>query len=128
MKRIVQILLIISGIIIVGICIYFGIKHINTIKIQNKYGRMLDKIQEAVEWQNNAVYVIRDEDFCSRKNKSSTTSDHLIAQGYLKKEDMLDIDGKNYCDARIDKYIDNDCNIRYKIKLSCHDCSTVSSH
>ncbi len=121
MKKLIPILII----IIVGICIFVGIKYINIIKTQNKYEKMLDKIQEAVDWQNDAVYVIRDEAFCANKTQMITTSDFLISQGYLKKKDLLDIDGKSYCEARIEKYKDDNCDIRYTIDLKCKDYSTV---
>ncbi len=121
MKKLIPILII----FIVGICIFVGIKYVNITKSQNKYEKMLDKIKEAVDWQNDAVFVIRDEAFCANKNKMITSSDFLISQGYLKKKDLLDIDGKSYCEARIEKYKDDNCNIRYIIDLKCKDYSTV---
>ncbi len=121
MKKLIPILII----IIVGICIFVGIKYVNIINTQNKYEKMLDKIKEAVDWQNDAVFVIRDEAFCANKTQTITTSDFLISQGYLKKKDLLDIDGKSYCEARIKIYKDDNCDIRYTIDLKCKDYSTV---
>ncbi len=121
MKKLIPTLMI----IIVGICILVGIRYVNIIKTQNKYEKMLNKIKEAVDWQNDAVFVIRDEAFCANKNRMTTTSDYLIQQGYLKKKDLLDIDGKSYCEARIEKYKDDNCDIRYTINLKCKDYSTI---
>ena len=59
----------------------------------------------------------------------STNSSFLINNGYIKKEELLDIDNKSYCDVYVDistEYKDKldhqrDCKIYYKIYLKCNE-------
>ena len=59
-------------------------------------------------------------------------SKFLINNGYIKKEELLDVDGKNYCDIYVVvyRYIDesisfeaygNDCEVNYKAYIKCKD-------
>ena len=87
-------------------------------------------MEKAVKWNIGAMYPnceISD----GFKDLSGThyNSSFLINNGYIKKEELLDIDNKSYCDVYVDistEYKDKldhqrDCKIYYKIYLKCNE-------
>ena len=88
-------------------------------KEQKRYVQILNKFESALNTYLDAKFVIKNEYNCSIYNKTSYTSDHLINTGNLKKEDMLEADGKSYCKALAVIKIDENCNISYDTYLNC---------
>lgn len=91
------------------------------IREQKRYEEILNKFEEAVVENLNATFVLRNEYNCTHYNGENLTSGWLIYQGNLKKEDMLDVDGENYCKALAKTYMGDNCNIEYKLYLSCQN-------
>ena len=98
MKKVITILIIIITIIIIGI---FGIKVYIKKDEQKRYNEIKESVKKAVEWQIKAtqpyctlVHGIPD----NMKSNSGghMQSKHLINSGYIKKEELLDIDKKSY--------------------------------
>lgn len=96
---------------------------------EQRYNEIRESIAKAMDWHIRASFVIRDEYHCKGEQRSTFSSQFLINYGFLKQEEMLDVDGKSYCKARIEKYIekysekymDEDCTMKYDIYLSCKD-------
>ncbi len=99
------------------------------IKRQERYNEIKENIKKGVEWNLNAIYPK-----CSLITKHDEKERHLgtfhsidlINEGYIKKEELLDIDKKSYCDAFVEIFKtsnesteQNKCKIRYKIYLKC---------
>ena len=74
-----------------------------------------------MDWHIEASFVIRDEYHCKGEHRSTWSSQLLINYGFLKKEEMLDVDGKSYCKATIEEYMGENCTMKYDIYLSCKD-------
>ena len=95
-----------------------------------RYEEIKESVKEAVEWNLRAQYPS-----CKiSKDFRETTfpgtfynSDFLINNGYIKKKELLDIDGKSYCDVYVDinTYYEDpqdqqkNCELYYKIYLKC---------
>lgn len=97
---------------------------------ENRYNEIRKSVEKAVKWNIGAMYPnceISD----GFKDLSGThyNSSFLINNGYIKKEELLDIDNKSYCDVYVDigtEYKDKldhqrDCKIYYKIYLKCNE-------
>ena len=86
-----------------------------------------------MKWNINAMYPncpIKD-NFDEEKSKftgNHYNSSFLINNGYLKKDELLDVDGKSYCDIYViiqstfenSQNHQNNCSIAYKIYLKCN--------
>lgn len=120
-KIIVIICLILIFIVALGIIYYLNKEKQEEInkKEQKRYAEILKKFENALNTYLDATFVIKNEYNCSIYNKTSYTSDHLINTGNLKKEDMLDADGKSYCSALAVINIDENCDISYDTYLNC---------
>ncbi|MDO4995970.1 MAG: hypothetical protein Q4E69_02205 [Bacilli bacterium] len=132
-KKIVKILLI----VIIVICIIGSVVitlDINRKKSANKrYTEIKESVKKAVEWNLKAQYpscpISNDFDKNANNGESFYNSSFLINNGYLKKEELLDIDGKSYCDIYVVirvKYEDpldhqNNCSTSYKAYIKCND-------
>lgn len=89
-----------------------------------RYNEIRENIKKAMDWQIRATFVIKSEENCN--NLSSIDGAHisssgLIGEGYLKKDEMLDVDKVSYCKATIITHEEENCNIGYKIYISCKD-------
>ena len=98
----------------------------------NRYEEIKESVRKAVEWNISAQYPgcsIATKYDKSAKNGTYYNSKTLIKNGYIKKEELLDIDGKSYCDIYVKinvKYDDpydhlHNCETSYKIYLKCND-------
>ena len=114
------------------------LKHNENLKneIRNNNARYLEikeSTKKAVEWNIKAMYPncpITDT-FDDNSNKSGThyNSSFLISNGYIKKEELFDVDRENYCDVYVviqTNYEDpqdhqKNCSTAYKIYLKCKD-------
>ena len=129
MKKVITILIIIITIIIIGI---FGIKVYIKKDEQKRYNEIKESVKKAVEWQIKAtqpyctlVHGIPD----NMKSNSGghMQSKHLINSGYIKKEELLDIDKKSYCDVYVvtrDDHVEElnpkkGCTVYYEYYLKC---------
>ena len=99
-------------------------------KEQARYDEIRASVKGAVEWYISARYP-----YCSIASgfkettgpSSGHNSLHLINQGYIKKDELLDIDNTSYCDVYVKinpEYDDpynhqKNCRIYYKIYLKC---------
>ena len=100
-----------------------------------RYLEIKKSTKKAVEWNIKAMYPncpITDT-FDDDKNANTTGTHYnasfLISNGYIKKAELIDVDGKNYCDvyvviqANFEDPQDHqkNCSIAYKIYLKCKD-------
>lgn len=131
-KRIIVLLSIILVIIIcsiLGFILYNNYKKEQEQKAQERYSEIRESVKKAVEWNIHAQYP-----GCSIAKEYKKTgagnfynSSFLINNGYIKQNELLDIDNKSYCDiyAIIDSYFENpldyqhNCEVYYKIYLKC---------
>ena len=128
-----KIIILLSIVFVIGITIIMGIflyKNIKENKEQARYDEIRENVKKAVEWEINAVYP-----YCSIASgfkktagpSSGHNSSHLINQGYIKKNELLDVDNNSYCDVYVkinpdyeDPYNhQKNCKIYYKIYLKC---------
>lgn len=99
-------------------------------KEQKIYDEIRESVKDAVEWNISARYpgcaIVYDyEDV--KASGSHYNSWFLIQNGYIKQEELLDIDGESYCDVYVDIntfYEDEldhqkNCDVSYKIYLKC---------
>lgn len=126
----------IATIILVVLCVaislvlYYKYKKGQENREQQRYNEIRKNVKTAVELNIGAMYPnceISD----GFKDLSGThyNSSFLINNGYIKKEKLLDIDNKSYCDVYVDirtEYKDKldhqkDCKIYYKIYLKCNN-------
>ena len=101
-------------------------------KEQKIYDEIRESVKDAVEWNISAMYPK-----CSISYEFKETTSpgrhynswFLINNGYIKQNELLDVDGESYCDVYVDintYYEDeldhqNNCEIYYKIYLKCKD-------
>ena len=129
MKKIIIILIIILAIVFSGI---FGIKAYISDKENKRYNEIKESVKKAVEWQIKAT-----EPYCklvhgipSNINFNSgghLQAKYLINNGYIKKEELLDIDKKSYCDVYVVNkgvYVEQSnpkegCTVYYEYYLKC---------
>ncbi len=114
MKKRLKRFLIILGILLVLIAITFlGIN----CYAQKRYKEMHASMEEGILWQFRATRpngCLVEEDGI----ESEFRAPYLINQGYIKKEDLLDIDNKSYCKAYAITKCENQ-KFTYKIYLKC---------
>ena len=135
MKNKKSMIVLITLIVVIGICIT-AICIINKSKknkVQDRYKEIRESAKKAVDW-----YIGASQPYCvigdkkEKKKYSHSNSSFFINNGYIKKDELLDVDGVNYCDIYVVvyRYIDesisleaykNDCEINYKIYLKCND-------
>ena len=101
------------------------------LKARARYSEIKESVKKAVEWNINAQYPN-----CSitKENKDATprgyyNSSFLIKNGYIKKDELLDVDNKSYCSVYVEIYVyfenpldhQNNCEAYHKIYLKCKD-------
>lgn len=126
-----KLLIILSLTLLIGLCsvtafmIYINKKEY---KEQQRYNEIKENVKKGVEWKLRANYPkcpIGDK--YEKKRSSHCNSSDLINQGFIKKEDLIDIDGSSYCDVYVETYTyfkdsldhQNNCEVNYKIYLKC---------
>lgn len=128
-------LLIIVSIFVFMIILFLGIFFYNSWqekKEQARYAEIKESVKKAVEWNISAQYPYCNisKDFRETSFPGSFyNSSFLIDNGYIKKEELLDIDGESYCDVYVDinTYYEDplnhqkNCEIYYKIYLKCNN-------
>ena len=126
-------LLIIIGLIVSIFYVNINKKEVNEITPEERYKEIRESAKNAAEWYLKATQpycVIGDSK--EKKRYLHMNSKFLINNGYIKKEELLDVDDKSYCDfyVVIYRYIDesisfesygNDCEINYKVYIKCKD-------
>ena len=88
-----------------------------------KYEEILNALEEALIWEMDATD-ISDKRNCGSPISGSLTSEYLISQGYLKREDMKDVDNKSYCNGLAKIRRKDGCKVKYKLYISCKDYET----
>ena len=132
MKKKVIILIIIFLILIIGIFTSLILyREEQEKKAQERYSKIKESVKKAVEWNINAQYPS-----CSivKKNKEATlrtyyNSSFLIKNGYIKDDELIDVDNKSYCNIYVEVYAyfenpldhQNNCEVYHKIYLKCKD-------
>ena len=128
------IIIIVFSFIVISSLIFFSIKIFENKKqknIEKRYDEIRESAKKAAEWHLKASQpycVIGDSK--EKKRYSHANSSFYINNGYIKKEELLDIDGVNYCDMYVVeyRYIDesislesykNDCEVNYKVYIKC---------
>ena len=125
------IIIIIFSFIVIFSLVFFSINLFENKKqnnIEKRYDEIRESAKKAMEWKLRANYPrcpIGDK-YKKRKN-SHSNSKYLIDQGYIKKEELLDVDLVNYCDIYVETYtyfkeakdLQNNCEVDYKIYLKC---------
>lgn len=89
-----------------------------------RYQEILNDFEEALIWKLDATGISTKRCEANVTKKGIHTSSVLISQGYLKKEKLLDIDGKSYCKAYAKTFDTEDCGVDYKIYLKCKNYQT----
>lgn len=141
-KKITYGALIVAVLICIALFVIIGINHNKDLKNNEKkendnkrYAEIKESTKKAVEWNIKAMYPncpITDAfDDVKNANTSGThyNSSFLISNGYIKKDELLDVDGKNYCDVYVivqTNFEDpqdhqKNCTTAYKIYLKCND-------
>ena len=98
-------------------------------KAQERYDEIIERVNKAVEWNISAQYpkCSISKGFKETPTGTIYNSKFLINNGYIKKEELLDVDNKSYCDVFVDinhhyeNPLDhqNNCEVYYKIYLKC---------
>lgn len=99
---------------------------------KKRYDEIKENVKKAVEWKIRATYpkcTILDSYDKSANTREILNSSSLIKNGYIKKEELLDVDGKSYCDVYVKITVNledpldqqNNCEVSYKIYLKCND-------
>ena len=92
---------------------------------ETRYQEIKNSVKDAVLWNLGAAYpkcTINKE--VKGNEYSHYNSSYLINNGYIDKKDLLDIDGKSYCDVYVKLYKDDSgdkCEVSYKMFLNCED-------
>ena len=123
MKRKILILIIFVVIVIIILSIYMTF-NFNIAKEKERYSEIKETFEEAVIWNLDATGDSKRHCEENITKEITITADLLISNGYLKKEDMLDIDGKSYCDGYAKTFAAEDCGIDYKLYIKCNDYKT----
>lgn len=125
-------IIILSIILVMAICLIVGFilyKNIQEKKAQ-RYDEIKESVKTGVEWNIRAM---RPGCTIAKEYKDTDeigihyNSSFLINNGYIKKSELLDLDGKSYCDVFVEintHYenpldIQNNCQVYYKIYLKC---------
>lgn len=130
-KNIIIVLLIVLFLVLGIILFVYKIKPND--KTSSRYDEIRESARKAAEWHLKATQpycVIGDTK--EKKKYSHMNSTFLINNGYIKKEELLDVDGESYCDIYVVdyRYIDesisleaygNDCEVNYKVYIKCKD-------
>ena len=120
MKKNLLILIIFIVIVIIILSIYM----FNYAKEKERYNEIEEAFEEAIIWNLDATGNSKKHCEENITKEMTITADHLISNGYLKKEDMLDTSGKSYCDGYAKTFVAEDCDIDYKIYIKCNDYKT----
>lgn len=123
MKRKILILITFIMTIIIILSIY-TIFNFNIAKEKERYNEIEKAFEEAVIWKLDATGNSKRHCEENITKEITITADHLINNGYLKKEDMLDTSGKSYCDGYAKTFAVEDCGIDYKLYIKCNDYKT----
>jgi hypothetical protein len=91
---------------------------------EKRYAEIIDSLEKAIKWQIGSTFVIRNEYNCTHYGDNVLSTSDLISNGYLKQEEMLDIDNKSYCKGSVYTYMGDNCNVEYNIFISCKDYKT----
>ena len=92
---------------------------------ENRYQEIKNDVKDAIVWNLGASYpkcTISSE--VKGNEFSHYNSSHLVNNGYIEKKDLLDVDGKSFCDVYVKLYKDDSgdkCEVSYKIFLNCED-------
>ncbi len=128
-----RIVLLVIGVIVIfiflGLILYINFSKINKVN-QKRYDEIKEIIQNGVEKNIRAMYPNCLIDRNLQKDNLQGThydSSFLINNGYIKKEDLLDVDQKSFCKAKVNIYVyyenpldhQKDCQVNYKISLEC---------
>ena len=135
MKKKIIIIIAIGLVIILAIALGI-LKHNKDLQGNNndkRYLEIKESTKKAVEWNIKVMYpncpIIDTFDENSNKSGTHYNSSFLISNGYIKKEELLDVYENNYCDvyvviqANYEDPLDhqNNCSTAYKIYLKCKD-------
>lgn len=101
----------IMSVLVLGLLFFSGCTKDNS----KRYEKIKKDFEEGVVWYNSVRYPT-----CQEGGRGTVTSDFLISQGYIKKEILLDVDGKSYCKANAERKCINGEN-DYTIYLKCQD-------
>ena len=125
---IISVLIIFISLIVLRF-VFFNKKNVNEITSEERYKEIRESAKKAAEWHLKATQpycVIGDSK--EKKKYSHMNSRFLINNGYIKKEELLDIDGESYCDIYVriyDRFEDeldhqHNCYVSYKLYLKCN--------
>lgn len=98
-----------------------------------RYLEIKNSAKRAVEWNIKARYpkcpISNEQKKVKQTSGTHYNSSFLISNGYINKEELLDIDGKSYCDVYVDIKVEyenpqdhqNNCQTSYNIFLKCNN-------
>lgn len=134
MKKIIMTSIIFIIVIIVSLYVtVHNNNNNNNSEEKSRYEEIRESAKNAAEWHlkvSQPYCVIGDTK--EKRKYSHANSSFYINNGYIKKEELLDVDGINYCDMYVVeyRYIDesnsiesykNDCEVNYKVYIKCKD-------
>ena len=111
-------------IIILVILFIVGILGYQKYKENKRYEEIIKSFEDAINWELDVTGTSKKNCEPNVTKRGITSATYLISQGYLKKESMLDIDGKSYCKAYAKTFDTEDCGVDYKIYLKCKNYKT----
>ncbi len=126
-KNIFKVVMAILIIILFSFIIYNV--RVNNKRSEKRYAEIRENVKKGVEWNIRVQHpgCTIGKEFKETTMGTSYNSAFLVKNGYLKKDELLDVDGKSYCDAYVDinEYYEDpldhqhNCEVYYKIYLKC---------
>ncbi len=114
MKKYKKILIILITIIITLILLIITFKNVSKYKGNKRYEEIRESIRKGLEWQDEATT----NNVCTGTATEITKDWYLVSNGYIKQEDLLDVDKKSYCKAVIVTHCEKNKYV-HKIYLKC---------
>lgn len=129
-KKTIIRLIIIFALVILLIVSFVIHKNNQKTKVQERYAEIREGVKSAVEWNIKAQIPGCSIEKEVRNDSTPYTfynSSFLLKNGYIKKEELLDVDGESYCDVYVDINVyfedplnhQQNCETYYKIYLKC---------
>lgn len=141
-KKVINIVILSIIIIFLAGAFFVGYKKENKSNIQHtektlsnkdenkRYYEIKKSFEDSLKKHIDATFVIKDNYNCHNFNEGFMTSDGLILDGLLNKNEMLDIDGVSFCKGVARKYVEltpnskDKCEMKYDIYIKCGNYKT----
>ena len=130
-KVVIPIIIFLIISIFIGLIFYRKEQEKQELKAQARYSEIKESVKKAVEWNVSAqlpsCIIVTENKEANRWTYYN--SSFLIKNGYIKKDELLDVDSKSYCSVYVEIYVyfenpldhQNNCEAYHKIYLKCKD-------